>query len=114
MKNGTYEYKQGITNSEYKVVVCRGIIRLWEVCNKNGLIKMYEYRGVISAKQLEMYEYVKELKVKSKWNLEYWIGGKRQETIMRDKPYGLLTSKKNELMRSTHRSGLLMIVRAEM
>ena len=112
MKNGTYEYKRSITNTELKVVIKNGIIRMWEVCSVNGLIKQYDYRGVISEEQLKMYDFVKEVKLVDKWNLEYWIGGKKKETIIRGVNYGLAMMKKNEVKKSSHKVGLLMIVRA--
>ena len=113
MKNGTYEYKQSITNSKYKVVVCKGVIKLYELVSVNGTIETYDYRGIKSEKELEMYEYVGEIKVKSVWNLEYWCGG-HKEVVMANVNYGLAGSRKSELARTTHKSGLLMIVRSEM
>ncbi len=114
MKNGTYEYKQSITNSSYRVVVCKGVIKLYELTSVNGGVKTYDYKGIKSAKEMEMYELVKEVKMDNKWNLEYWTGGRRQATIMSGVNYGMAQGKRTELMRTTHKVGLLTIVRAEM
>ena len=114
MKNGTYEYKQSITNTEYRVTVCKGVIKLHQLVGVNGKVKTYDYKGLISAKQLEMYEFVKEIKMPNKFNLEYWVNAVKRETVLKEVNYGLAMGKRNELMRSTHRTGLLMIVRAEM
>ena len=55
----------------------------------------------------------KELKsVPSKWDLEYWIGGKCKEKVVSNVDFGVIDwARKN--CRATHREGMLIPVRHE-
>ena len=112
MRNGMYKYKHNHLNDEVYIKAYNGNITLHRLDNINKDIMCFDYVGRIDEEKVKSdYTFIEEVKQNSSWNLVYYINGTKQATIINNGAYGLCCIKKQELRRTTHKTGLLLIER---
>jgi hypothetical protein len=109
-----YKYKHTHLNDEVYVKAWNGKLTLHRLDSVNGDRLTLDYAGRIDEDKVKSdYTFVCEVKQSSWWNLRYYVNGVVKETILRNAHFGVAMMKKAELMRTTHKAGLLCIERAE-
>ena len=107
-----YKYRHKVLNHEVYVRAYQGKLTKHRLDSINGSVKCYDYEGRIDEVELkDRYELIEEVKDRVRWNLVWMIGGEVKETIVRGGLYGYCSVRKKELKRTSHKSGLLVIVR---
>jgi hypothetical protein len=75
-------------------------------------MQTFDYVGRADNDKIKQdYIIVEEVKLARKFNLVWYANGVIKETIVRNGAYGLCEWKRQELKRTTHKSGLLVIQR---
>lgn len=114
MKNGMYKVQHKQLNTVEYVKAFRNKLSLYRLDSVNGDIKIFDYvRTIDQDKFTEFYDVIGIVKQANSWNLLYYVNGVVKETIVRKAHFGVCWLKKVELGRTTHKRGLLTIVRAE-
>ena len=114
MKNGMYKVQHKQLNTIEYVKAYRGKLTLHRLDSVNGDIKCFDYvRTIEEDKFGEFYDVIGEVKQANSWNLLYYVNGVVKEIVLRKAHFGVCQARKVELGRTTHKSGLLTIVRAE-
>ncbi len=109
MQNGTYRVKHKMLNTEYKLIAYSGTLKLYAL--KTGqFIKSYQNDKVL----MEHCDIIEMLPgEQNHYDLVYIVNGKVKETIRMGVSYAIAANKRNELRRTTHKNGLLVVVRQD-
>ena len=112
MRNGTYKYKHNHLNDEVYVKAYCNKITLHRLDSINGDIKAFDYVGRIDEDKLKAdYTLIEEVAQNCKWNLVYYVGKTKQATLINNAAFAIAVAKKQELRRTTHKTGKLIIER---
>lgn len=114
MRNGMYKYKHNHLNDEVYIKAYKNTITMHRLDNINGDIKAFDYIGRINEdKLLSDYTLIQEVKQNCKWNLVYYVGQHKQATLISNAAFAVAIAKKQELRRTTHKTGKLIIQQAK-
>jgi hypothetical protein len=112
MRNGMWKLKHKHLNHEVYCKAYNGNIGLYRLDSINGQIQTFDYIGRADDDKIkEDYIIIEEVKLARRFNLVWYMNGVIKETIVRNGHYGFCEMKRQELKRTTHKSGLLVIQR---
>ncbi len=112
MRNGMYKYKHKHLNDEVYVKADNGKLTLHRLDSINGDKITLDYIGRIEEDALKSdYQLLCEVKFDQKWCLRLYRSGKCVEELLKNVNFGFAVTRKNELMRTTHKTGLLIVER---